>query len=100
MSRPMNKNNECGEEDATCRSNRPQRRLDSVSQVPKDASLTACSILIQKLNAENEGWGQPVKVAEAKGSHCECVHLRDRKRKLLIQLMSLAATTWEQWDKE
>src|ERR1700716_3701577 len=52
----------------------------------EEHEFAICSILVQKLNGENEEWGKPVKVAEAE-YFCESVHPRNRKKGLLIQVI-------------
>jgi hypothetical protein len=65
----------------------------------EEDTLPVCSALVQKLNSDSESWGHPVKAVEAIYFDCECVHLRDRKKKLLIRVTSLA-TICTQWGKE
>ena len=61
--------------------------------------LSVCSALIKKLNSEREEWDQPVRVAHAKYFDWECVHLRDRNKKLMIQV-ARTGSLWKQLGKE
>jgi hypothetical protein len=80
--------NAAGEIDWEVKGKRPQR---------DDDELPVASALVQRLNSEGAEWDQPIKV-EGEFYDCECLHLRDRKKILWIQVTRIGTEIFrKQW---